>query len=59
MQIKFNKANICHINFTFQTISKDIFESRNIAPAIDSKISPNAFGTSTSSASSHSSSDMR
>lgn len=36
-----------------------MFESKNIAPATDSKISPKAFGTSTSSASSHSSSDIK
>lgn len=40
-------------------MSNDIFESKNMAPATDSKMSPKALGTSTSSASSHSSSDMR
>lgn len=45
--------------YIFHTISSDIAESKNMAPATDSKTSPRAFGTSTSSASSHSSSDNK
>lgn len=45
--------------YTRHTASRDIPESRNIAPATDSKRSPRAFGTSTSSASSISSSRIR
>lgn len=47
------------LSYTLHTASRDIPESRNMAPATDSNRSPKAFGTSTSSASSVSSSRIK